>query len=124
MVNNGWTGRYTRAHWFEVWLNGVPLDLTASLAVRIHSPTGPAWGYGGSGPAQLALAILLEEIGQPRAELYYQDFKRRVLAGLPCEEGAQWTFSSAFVRAWVADYEKELQSEAAWLKERSLRNDG
>ena len=23
----------------------------ASLAVRSHSPTGPAWGYGGSGPA-------------------------------------------------------------------------
>ena len=28
-----------------------------SLAVRNHSPTGPAWGYDGSGPAQLALAI-------------------------------------------------------------------
>jgi hypothetical protein len=25
-----------------------------------HSPTGFAWGYGGSGPAQLALAILAD----------------------------------------------------------------
>ena len=42
-----------------VTVDGDPLDWRASLAVRSHSPTGPAWGYGGSGPAQLALAILL-----------------------------------------------------------------
>ena len=31
-----------------------PLDWQGSLAVRNHSPPGPAWGYGGSGSAQLA----------------------------------------------------------------------
>ena len=36
-----------------------PLDWQGSLAVRNHSPPGPAWGYGGSGSAQLAPAILL-----------------------------------------------------------------
>ena len=33
-------------------VGGAPLDWRSSLAVRNHSPTGPAWGYGGSGPAQ------------------------------------------------------------------------
>ncbi|MCU4744613.1 DUF6166 domain-containing protein [Natronoglomus mannanivorans] len=31
-----------------------------SLEVRNHGPTGFEWGYNGSGPAQLALAILLD----------------------------------------------------------------
>ena len=47
-----------------------------------HSPTGFNWGYMGSGPAQLAFAILLDhfngEVG--RALLYYQDFKEHVIA--------------------------------------------
>jgi len=34
-----------------------------------HSPSGFEWGYGGSGPAQLALAI-------------YQDFKLALIAAL------------------------------------------
>jgi hypothetical protein len=41
-----------------------------------HSPTGFAWGYGGSGPADLALNILSVFIGQADAESLYQDFKR------------------------------------------------
>src|SRR5467141_965015 len=35
-----------------------PLPL--HLEARNHSPTGFAWGYGGSGPAQLALALLID----------------------------------------------------------------
>lgn len=35
-------------------------DLDPRLDLRNHSPTGFAWGYGGSGPAQLALAILAD----------------------------------------------------------------
>jgi len=31
-----------------------------SLALASHSPSGFEWGYGGSGPAQLALALLLD----------------------------------------------------------------
>ena len=33
-----------------------------SLEVYNHSPTGFEWGYGGSGPHQLALAILIEAL--------------------------------------------------------------
>ena len=35
-----------------VTVDGTPLDWRALLVVRNHSPTGPAWGYSGSGPAQ------------------------------------------------------------------------
>lgn len=42
-----------------VRVDGKPLDPGPSLAVFNHSPTGFSWGYGGSGPAQLALALLL-----------------------------------------------------------------
>lgn len=38
-----------------------PLPLR--LEIRSHSPTGFEWGYGGSGPAQLALAILADHFG-------------------------------------------------------------
>ena len=42
----------------HVTLAGHPLRVEPSLVLRRHSPTGFEWGYGGSGPAQLALAIL------------------------------------------------------------------
>jgi hypothetical protein len=46
-----------------------------------HSPTGIAWGYGGSGPAQCALAILVDYLGdEQRARSLYQDFKFKVIA--------------------------------------------
>ena len=52
-----------------------------------HSPTGVAWGYEGSGPAQLALAILADALGDDeRAVRLHQDFKRRVIAKLPQDE--------------------------------------
>src|SRR5262245_55620958 len=45
-----------------------PLSARRSQAVFNHSPDGFAWGYGGSGPAQLALAILLDALDDtPRA---------------------------------------------------------
>ena len=48
--------------------------------IRSHSPDGFQWGFGGSGPAQLALALcchVLED--DDRAQRIYQRFKRRVL---------------------------------------------
>ena len=37
--------------------------LNPRLDLWNHSPTGFEWGYGGSGPAQLALAILADHLG-------------------------------------------------------------
>lgn len=58
-----------------VFMDGEPLDLAASLKVWNHSPSGFAWGYAGSGPAQLALAILMRVTDNVTAGLYHQKFK-------------------------------------------------
>jgi Family of unknown function (DUF6166) len=52
-----------------------------------RSPTGFCWGYNGSGPAQLALAILCDYLKNDKeALLLYQDFKSLVIARLPMDE--------------------------------------
>ena len=47
-----------------------------------HSPDGFSWGYVGSGPSQLSLAILLEFMPSDLALKYYQRFKWNVVAKL------------------------------------------
>jgi len=64
-----------------------------------HSPTGFAWGYCGSGPAQLALALLAWELDEQYALQNYQAFKRDVIAALDDE----WILTSADVRRWDVD---------------------
>jgi hypothetical protein len=72
--------------------------------VTYHSPTGFAWGYGGSGPADMALNII-EAVLRHRgykgpkitlttgdrlfaaSERHHQEFKRQFLVGLPPEGG-------------------------------------
>jgi len=73
-----------------------PLDYRLDLIN--HSPTGFAWGYEGSGPAQLALALCAEALdSDDHALQIYQEFKRRVVAGLP--QGEDWIISDTVVRA-------------------------
>lgn len=67
----------------QVWIDDRELSPERSQAVVNHSPTGFAWGYGGSGPAQLALALLLEMTTQEMALLWYQDVKWHIIAKLP-----------------------------------------
>ena len=83
---------------------GSPLDPRFDL--RRHAD-GFGWGYAGSGPAQLSLALLADALGDDeRAMLGYQSFKfkqvarwegdrfeisaediRQIVAGLECERG-------------------------------------
>jgi hypothetical protein len=51
-----------------------------------HSPDGFNWGYGGSGPSQLALAVLLELVPEEQAIKAYQDFKRDIISHLPQDD--------------------------------------
>ena len=81
-----------------VTVDGAPLDWRPSLAVRSHSPRGPAWGYGGSGRAQLALAILLAVTDAATAERFYQRFKWGVLALI---EADRWALDAGDVRRWL-----------------------
>lgn len=52
-----------------------------------HSPDGFEWGYAGSGPAQLAFAILLDAFDEKTARTWYQEFKDRKIATLRRDRG-------------------------------------
>ena len=67
----------------QVWLNGQTLFPGPSQKIYNHSPDGFNWGYGGSGPAQLALAILLEFYDEKYAIQNHQDFKWWLISRLP-----------------------------------------
>jgi hypothetical protein len=73
-------------------------DTTLSHDVR-HSPDGFSWGYGGSGPAELARCLLLDATG---TDTGYQQFKFDVVARWPMDEG--WTYTREQVRAWQKAY--------------------
>ena len=83
----------------------LPLDPRYDL--RNHSPTGFAWAYAGSGPAQLALAILADATGDDATALrHYQQFKFDKIAVLP---RGTWKIDSADVLDWLGaqDYEHD-----------------
>jgi hypothetical protein len=71
-----------------------------------HSPTGFSWGYSGSGPAQLALAILADYFSNDvKALQYYHDFKWRVIAGIHTDE---WILTGQEIDAAMAEIERDL----------------
>lgn len=79
----------------KVWLNGKELSPKRSIKYRNHSPDGFNWGYGGSGPAQLALGICLELFGDEAAGRIYQDFKWKLISTLP-----QTSFDQTLTWEW------------------------
>jgi hypothetical protein len=77
-----------------VTVNGCPLGLRLDL--YNHSLTGFDWGFCGSGPAQLALALLADHLDNDQEALeYYHRFKWAVIAGLP----DHWTLSNTDIDA-------------------------
>lgn len=78
------------------------LDPKWSQKVWNHSPDGFQWGYGGSGPAQLALAILLDVTGDEGLSVrLHQGFKRDKIATLD----DSFVLTENEIRAWLADKE-------------------
>lgn len=67
----------------EVHIDGKLLRPEMSQKICNHSPDGFNWGYGGSGPAQLSLAILLNYMDAKDAQAYYQNFKLKEVATWP-----------------------------------------
>ncbi len=78
--------------------DGTPLDWRLDLFN--HSPTGLEWGYQGSGPAQLALALLADYLddGDEAVQLH-QDFKRTCIAHLAEDT---WKLTDEQMRKTVA----------------------
>jgi len=72
-----------------------------SLELANHSPSGFEWGYGGSGPAQLALALLLDYTDDPEVTLaQYTEFKNKVVSQLDCKSPDEgWRLTSRDIDA-------------------------
>lgn len=86
--------------------------------LRDHSPTGFSWGYNGSGPAQLALAILCDCLDDDqRALRIYQQFKFNCIANLEQETG--WELSEEEVLAHVDMIERIENGNTIFTKERT-----
>jgi hypothetical protein len=68
-----------------------------------HSPSGFEWGYGGSGPAQTALAILADFLhDDDRAVLLHQKFKWDVISKMPHKD---WRINEVVLRGWLKLHE-------------------
>src|SRR5271163_1829025 len=77
--------------------------LNPRLDLRAHSPTGFEWSYAGSGPAQLALALLADALGDDeKAQRHYQDYKFKVVGRLPHD---RWELSQEDIVQAVAQLE-------------------
>ena len=81
-----------------------PKNLRPRFDLRNHSPTGYGWAYCGSGPAQLALALAADVLGDDdRAQEVYQDLKFQLVARLP---EAGWTLSEQQIRSAIEGIER------------------
>ena len=83
----------------KIEINGVELLPDKSQKVWNHSPDGFSAGYSGSGPAQLALAILLEFTDQVTVIRLYQEFKSDVIAGLK----GNFELPTEVVERWIKE---------------------
>jgi hypothetical protein len=78
----------------------VQLEPEPSQAIRNHSPDGFNFGFGGSGPSQLALAILLDFTGDAViAEKYYRKFLWAYVATW----GDKWQITGEEIKAWLIE---------------------
>lgn len=91
------------------------LDPGPSQKVFNHSPDGFAWGYGGSGPAQLALGILLnyyrraglsKKFGAELAMRYHQGFKWAIIAKL--DQASGWTLTASQIAKFLDGAQETL----------------
>jgi hypothetical protein len=91
---------------WELFLDGKKLDPKRSLGVLNHSPDGFAYGYGGSAPAQAALAIMLEATNdEDLAVRLHHSLAADVLARQPMHGDFTATLDLA---RWVAEQEREV----------------
>jgi Family of unknown function (DUF6166) len=81
-----------------VSVDGTPLPPRYDL--KRLSPTGFEWTYEGAGPAQLALALLADHLGDDaRALALYEAFMTHVVAELD----NSWELTSADIDAAIAE---------------------
>lgn len=104
-------------------VDGEPSDCRPLTHVPYHSPDGFEWSYAGSGPADLALAILADYFEEPpefvlaalrsmwtprsKAAALHQLFKERFVA---TEHRDEWQLPGDEIAAWLqtADIQERL----------------
>lgn len=92
-----------------VTCDGVELQTRREL--RNHSATGFEWGFNGSGPAQLALAMLCDFFRDDAKGLeYYEEFKTDILAPIGSDN---WTIKSETLVEWARHKMKERKGAAS-----------
>lgn len=102
----GTTDRMGRRIVNRIGEDGKARRLTMRLDLRNHSPTGMNWGYAGSGPAQLALAILADALDDDtRALALYQRFKFAAIVNI---SGDSFVITRDMVLAIVNDIETRI----------------
>ena len=99
-------------------VDGTPvvLNLTAherlspnrSLGLVRHSPAGFDWGYVGSGPAQLACALLLDYTdNETVAQQHHIQFRDDVVSQLVCDGPADcWHLTGEDIEAALVEFEE------------------
>ena len=87
-----------------VWFDNEILDPEPSKAVHNHSPDNFNWGYSGSAPSQLALAICLKCFPKELALELYQDFKAEFVAIQKQGEDFTFTFNP---EKWYSQHHSE-----------------
>ena len=87
-----------------VLFDGQPMALPPLRPDEVrHSPTGFNWGYQGSGPAELARAILIAVLPDEPAARHpgcYQRFKAEIVAVMDRE----WLMLDGAVLAWFGQW--------------------
>ncbi len=82
-----------------VLVNGIKLEPERSLKVFNHSPDGFEWGYGGSGPSQLALAILLDYTNDENLSVrLHHPFLDKYVSKFPKE---RWQIVGSQIDTWL-----------------------
>ncbi len=122
----GWRDTNGEPQVYRVEHHGDSQPLTATpLEHRVvHSPTGFAWGYAGSGPADLAYALLRDylrwrlagrrrwaDLAEHVASELHQDIKRDLVAALP----ERWIMPERALRASLMAILKQARRSKGWL---------
>ena len=114
-----------RNGYIELWRNsygGAESNLPRRrYSVTSHSPDGINFGYGGSGPAELA-ARMLTGSGIPKTTLWfgdlYSELKWRLVANLPRTPSADaitiWVFTEA--DGWTGSEFHKKPSTGQWME--------
>lgn len=82
----------------QVLVDGQPLDPRTDL--KTYSRNGFEWSYEGPEPAQLAFALLVDHLDDPRqAEALHEAFMREIVANFD----NSWELTSADIEADLAE---------------------